>query len=130
MKIVEITDVVETILRYLKSPGLYPPDKSGVKGKVTYGIVVYVVVEILFVMALSWHNWDFNARVTALENLNLAVGILNLATEPKLLPDRTAYQVRLMSSKPMLYNLTSSDQLISIYKEKEEYAREMENKSI
>ncbi|XP_039285867.1 uncharacterized protein LOC120351765 [Nilaparvata lugens] len=133
-ELVKMSDVVATFMKHLNSTGLYSPQKPSYKGKLTYLVLIYVVFEVLYVMINSWKTWDFNSRVTALENLNLAIGIFNIATEHMHLHDRKYNQIQLMSSQLYLYDVRedvpNTMSIQSIFKEKEVFVESMEKDSI
>ncbi|XP_039287262.1 uncharacterized protein LOC120351979 [Nilaparvata lugens] len=125
-----MSDVVATFMKHLNSTGLYSPQKPSLKGFLTYLIVIYLVLEVLLVTIYSWETWDFNSRVKALENLNLAIGVLNIATEHIILHDRKDNQIQLMSSELYLYDIIKDGIGLSTFQEKKAFVESMEKDSI
>ncbi|RZF44695.1 hypothetical protein LSTR_LSTR000647 [Laodelphax striatellus] len=126
----EMSNTIGRFLSYLQSTGLHSTEKFILKGKISFFILFIAVLEIIVATAFCWKQWDINVRVTALENLNMAIGILDIAIESQLMREKIESQLELISSGVYLYNLALDGIKVSIFKEKENYVRGLETKII
>ncbi|XP_039278480.1 uncharacterized protein LOC120350126 [Nilaparvata lugens] len=126
----EMSTAIRKFLSYLQSTGLYSPKKFILRGKISFSILTITVLEIIVATAFCWREWDINFRVTALENLNMAIGILDIAIESQLMHEKLESQLKLLSSGVFLYDVTQEGLKLSIFKEKETFVKYLEREII
>ncbi|RZF44349.1 hypothetical protein LSTR_LSTR010078 [Laodelphax striatellus] len=115
--------VMLEILDYLKLIQFYPPSAVGIRGTLLYLSMIVLIFQPAAAILGHWGVWDFNSRVTAIDNFTFSIGIMAMSSDIFLMPEKTKLFFDVINSKFALNrNQPSGD---AIYREKCELVETM-----
>ncbi|RZF32246.1 hypothetical protein LSTR_LSTR009475 [Laodelphax striatellus] len=99
--------IVNTIMKHLSFLQYYPPEAASTRSKFIFATIIYIALQPALAVYANWQHWNFNSRVTAIDNLLYSLGILSLSIDVYLLSEKLRTLVNITKSKYKLYGIGS-----------------------
>ncbi|XP_039296177.1 uncharacterized protein LOC111061708 [Nilaparvata lugens] len=85
----KLKEAMHDILVNLESVQFYPNNSVGFKGKLLYLVMLCLTLQPAAAMLENWSDWNFNSRVSAIDNLTYCTGVLCMLIDIYLMPHKT-----------------------------------------
>ncbi|RZF32548.1 hypothetical protein LSTR_LSTR006543 [Laodelphax striatellus] len=118
----EIKDEIFKSYQFLQ---YYPPQSITLRGYLLFVFGLCHIVQPPIAMFLNWSNWDFNSRVTAINDLIINIGVLFLQSDIMCIPHATKSLLDLICSEFTVYRVQLENTKHDIYEKKCKLVNEM-----
>ncbi|RZF37909.1 hypothetical protein LSTR_LSTR005409 [Laodelphax striatellus] len=121
----KLKEALNDITGNLRLLQFYPPNEVGFRGRFLYLIVLILITQPGVALLENWNNWNFNSRVSTLDNLSYSLGVLCLTSDLLFMPKKTKILIDVINSDFSVYNEEIRSYKQEIYNKKCELIKEM-----
>ncbi|RZF36628.1 hypothetical protein LSTR_LSTR007331 [Laodelphax striatellus] len=95
----KLKKALQDVLVTLKSVQFYPNSSVGLRGKLLYLAMLVLALQPAFAMLENWSDWNFDSRVSALDNLIYSTGVICMLIDMYLMPHSTEIFTDIINSE-------------------------------